>query len=158
MYGITKTIAPALLLLAASALPAFAGTIKVGDTAAEMAGDGATAGVFMTINTGSAADRLVASMLGRWEKRCGSGSDLVRFLPGGPGRVLVEIWSSTTQPQFWAGKTEFVFEPAANRFVSTPAFGQTEFVTVLTIVDDNQLHSQATGFGRVWDCMLYRAN
>ncbi len=104
------------------------------------------------------AELLVTSILGRWQKKCGSGSDLVRFRSAGPGRVFFELWSSTTRPAFWAGKTEFVFEPAANRFVSTPAFGQDKFKTVLTIVDNNRISSAATGFGRTWNCMLHRTN
>ena len=61
MYSITKTISSALLLLAASAMPAFAGTITVSHAEAEMEDDGTTADVFMTItNTGSTTDRLYA--------------------------------------------------------------------------------------------------
>jgi len=104
-------------------------------------------------------EQRVAGVLGRWRKDCGNNSDTVRFQPGGPGKVHFQLWSATTQPAFWAGKTEFVFEPAANRYVSTGAFGQSA-KTVITVVDRNRMRWRATlpGYAHIFNCTLYRTN
>jgi copper(I)-binding protein len=64
MQSITKTIAPALLLLAASAAPAFAGTVQINDAVAHLETDaehGDSLEIFMSItNSGGALDRLYA--------------------------------------------------------------------------------------------------
>ena len=62
MHKTVKTITAALLLLAASAAPSFAGTISIDNARAEMMEGKTDRGdIFMAItNTGAAADRLYA--------------------------------------------------------------------------------------------------
>lgn len=81
MHNITKTILSAILLLAASAAPAFAGTIEISDPVAhvDMHNDhGATIELLMNItNSGSAADRMYAarSKIAGEGRIAGGGSD-----------------------------------------------------------------------------------
>ena len=86
MRKTVKTITPALLLLAASALPAFAGAIEIIDPIAHFVEDSTNGDhieIFMTINnTGSVEDRLYAvrtkvakeAALNTLEQKAGHGS------------------------------------------------------------------------------------
>ena len=82
MQSISKTIAPALLLLAASATPALAGTIEISDAVAHVEEDaehGNTIEIFMNVtNSGGDMDRIFAvrSKLAGEGRIAGGGSKL----------------------------------------------------------------------------------
>lgn len=96
----------------------------------------------------------VASVLGRWEWRCDTGTLPIRLLPSGTQSVVFEIWVEAAVSA-WRGSRELQYDAALRRFVAG-ADSRNNGPMVIAVLDANQLLYSATSDGCTATCTLSR--